>query len=132
MITDSNDTETRIRELEQDLKNRESEIKSLQERLKNNEEMLQDAICEKNQVKIQLQEYDLQLTDEKLKQLQNLQEKYNKKTHRVQVTKKQLDDARIEIRDLNEVIDDLANRGLMDHILGRYPESFQVYREDKL
>jgi len=94
--------------------------------------MLQDAISEKNKVKIQLQEYDLKLTDEKLKQLQNLQEKYNKKVHRVQVTKKQLDDARIEIQDLKEVIDDLANRGLMDHILGRYPESFKGYSEDKL
>jgi len=48
------------------------------------------------------------------------------------VTKKQLDDARIEIQDLKEVIDDLANRGLMDHILGRYPESFKGYSEDKL
>lgn len=127
----NSNTEAQIREFEKELKSRESELKTLQERLKNNEDMLQDAIGEKNKIKLRLQEYELNLTDDKLDQHQKLQEDYNKTVHRLQVTKEQLDNARKEISYLKEIIDELSNRGLLDHIRGRYPESFQEYKGKK-
>lgn len=131
MKGNSDTAEAYIKELEKELRNRESELKTLQERLKNNEDMLQDAIDEKNKMKLQLQEYELTLTDNKLNQHQKLQEDHNKTVHRLQVTKKQLDDARTDISDLKEIIDELANRGLLDHIRGKYPESFEEYKGKK-
>jgi len=123
------DTEARIKELEKKLKSRESDIENLQEKLKTNEDMLQDVIQEKNQIKSRLQEYDLNLIDAKLSQYQKLQEDQQKLVHRLQVTKKHLDDARDEIAILREIIDDLTHRGLLDRIRGRYPESLKKYKK---
>jgi len=119
------DTEARIKELEKKLKSRESDI----ENLKTNEDMLQDVIQEKNQIKLRLQEYDLNLIDAKLSQYQKLQEDHQKLVHRLQVTKKHLDDARDEIAILREIIDDLTHRGLFDRIRSRYPESLKKYKK---
>lgn len=127
MKGDTTNLEARIRELEKELRNRESSIELLRERLKNNEGMLQDAIEEKNQFKGRIREHDL--NQAKIDQYQNLQEDHHKAVHRLQVTKKQLDEAREEIDILKEIVDDLANRGLWDHIHGKYPESFEEYKE---
>lgn len=130
------DAEAQIRELERELKSRESTIAALQEKLKTNENMLQDAIQEKNQTKLRLQEYDLKLIDAKLSQYQKLQEDHQKTVHRLQVTKRHLDEINLKNKELNEeiiflkeVIEDLANRGLVDHMRGRYPDSFKNYNE---
>lgn len=123
------DTEARIKELEKKLKSRESDIENLQEKLRTNKDMLQDVIQEKNQIKLRLQEYDLNLTDAKLSQYQKLQEDHQKLVHRLQVTKKHLDDARDEIAILREIIDDLTHRGLFDRIRSRYPESLKKYKK---
>jgi chromosome segregation ATPase len=123
------DTEARIKELEKKLKSRESDIENLQEKLRTNKDMLQDVIQEKNQIKLRLQEYDLNLTDAKLSQYQKLQEDHQKLVHRLQVMKKHLDDARDEIAILREIIDDLTHRGLFDRIRGRYPESLKKYKK---
>lgn len=125
------DAATQIRDLEKELKDKQSTIELLQERLKNNEDMLQDSIQEKNQLKERIQEYDLNLTDAKLNQHQKLQEDHRKTVHRLQVTKTHLDKTNDEIDILKKVIEDLTNRGLLDHIRGKYPESFENYRRDE-
>ncbi len=129
MRGNSKDAEAQIKELKRELKSRASDIEALQEKLETNEDMLQDAIQEKNQMKLQLQEYDLNLIDSKLGQYQKLQEDHQKTVHRLQVTKKHLDNARDEIAILREIIDDLTHRSLFDHIRGRYPESMKKYKK---
>lgn len=136
MRENSKDTEAQIMELKKELKSKQSTIELLQERLKNNKEMLQDLIQEKNQLKKRIQEYDLNLMDAKLNQYQKLQEDHQKTVHRLQVTKKHLDEVNLKNKELNKeinilekIIEDLANRGLLDHARGRYPDSFQKYKK---
>ena len=131
---DSKDEE--INKLKKELKNREKIVISLNEKLENNKNMLQDIIIEKNELKKTIQEYDLKMVDAKLKQYQKLQEQQQKTVHRLRVTKNQLDDVNIKNKDLKEskkemqrVIEDLENRGLVDFIRGKYPESYLKFKE---
>jgi chromosome segregation ATPase len=129
-------TDSKIRELEEKLKTQEKTNKKLKEKLENNSNMLNDVIRENKQLKKRIQEYDLKLVDTKLSQYQKLQEEYQKKAHRLQVTKKHLDNANLKNQDLQEkekilhqIIADLEKRGLLDYIRGRYPESYQKYKQ---
>lgn len=128
MTQESQDVDVKIEELKSELKRGESAISALQERLKNNEDMLKDSIAEKNELKQRLQQIDLHQNDTKIGEYQKLLEDHQKTVHRLEVTKKHLDESKDEIAVLKEVIDDLASRSLLDHLLGRYPESFKEYK----
>lgn len=127
--------EDEISTLKSELKGREKSIKSLNEKLDINNRMLQDILMEKNELKKKIQEYELKLVDAKLNQYQKLQEQHQKTVHRLQVTKKHLDNANIKNKDLQAkemvmqmVIEDLVKRGFLDHIRNRYPESYLEYK----
>ncbi len=133
---ESLDLNAKINQLEMELRSKESTIEVLQERLNNNKDMLQDVIAEKKQLNLRVQGYDLNLIDAKLNQYQKLQEDHQKMMHRLQVTKNHLDDANQKIKEANGKIDvlekiivDLGDRGLLDYIRGRYPESYRRYKE---
>jgi hypothetical protein len=55
---------------------------------------------------------------------QKLKNDHDKLQHRYQITRHLLEEARM-------VIKDLENRGLMDHLRGKYPESFLEYQKNK-
>lgn len=125
-----------VKRLERELDEKESAIKSLKEQLSNNQSILKDVISEKKQLITRVQEYDLSLVDTKLEQYQKLQETHQKTVHRLKVTKKHLDMANTnikemqgEIKKLKQIISDLNNRGLLDYVLSKYPESYQEYRK---
>ena len=125
-----------IKELEGELNKRDAQIELLNEKLSNNKDILQNVISEKKQLKVRIQEYDLKLIDAKLSQFQKLQVEHQKTVHRLQVTKKHLDSAnkkinelQLSIEDLEKIIEDLDNRGLWDHLRGKYPESYQKYKK---
>ena len=131
--SDSKDEE--IRELRSKLKNRDKTIDSLKEKLDSNKLMLQDILTQKNEVKKKIQEHELKMVDAKLNQYQQLQEKHQKTLHRLQVTKKHLDNSNIQNKkllkkeeEMQRVIEDLLKRGLMDHLRNRYPESYLKYK----
>lgn len=128
MTQESQDVDVKIDELKSELKRGESAIAALQERLKNNEDMLKDSIAEKKELKQRLQQIDLHQNDAKIGEYQKLLEDHQKTVHRLEVTKKHLDNAKDEIAFLKEVIDELASRNLLDHLFGRYPESFHEYK----
>jgi chromosome segregation ATPase len=136
MINEPTSHDFEIKRLERELKTRESHIESLKELLANNQSMLQDVIAEKKELKRRVQGYDLSLVDAKLKQYQKLQEDHQKTVHRLQVTKKHLDNTNNKLKELEremvelkQIIEDLNNRGLFDYIRSKYPESYQKYRE---
>jgi chromosome segregation ATPase len=125
-----------IKELEKKLKDQEKTIESLKEKLSNNQDMLKDTINEKNELKKKIQEYDLKMVDKKLNQYQELHEEQQKTLHRIHVTKNHLDDANSKNKELliikeemQKVLEDLENRGLLDYIRGKYPESYLKYKE---
>ncbi len=131
---DSKDAE--IKQLKKELKTQEKTTESLKETLSNNNNMLHDIIKEKKELTNKIQEYDLKLVDAKLNQFQRLQEDHLKTVHRLQVTKKQLDEANQRITELNGkneelelVIAGLESRGILDYIRGKYPESYQAYKK---
>jgi DNA repair exonuclease SbcCD ATPase subunit len=128
--TDDKD-ETSVEELEKELNLKENEIKGLREKLTRTQEQLQDTMNEKKSLEKRMSELELKEIDLKLNNSENLRQEHNKLEHRVQVTKKQLDDANDELKFQNKVIEDMENRGIVDIILGRLPESFERYRKRK-
>lgn len=125
-----------IKKLKSMLKEKEALIELLNRKLSNNKEILQDVISEKKQLKLQLQEYEFNLINAKLKQYEKLQSEHQKTVHRLTVRKKHLDNAKEkikqlerEIEDLERIINDLHNRSIWDYLRGKYPESFREYKE---
>lgn len=130
-INRSSEDNSRIKELEKLLNKRESEIKTLKERLKNDKEILQDVIGEKKLLNKKIQDFELKEIDAKLNEFQKLQQNHYKTEHRLQVTKKLLDEANEKIGKLEKIIEDLKNMGNINYILGRFPESYKEYEKNK-
>jgi len=120
-----------MEELEKQLYQKDLELKNLQEKLTNLEERFQEIQGEKKRLSKRLDELELQKIELKLKNCQEIKDNYLKIKHRSQVTKEQLDDARENLKILEDVIEDLKKRGIIDHLLRRFPDSFQRYNKDK-
>lgn len=137
-IIKSHDDNSRAEELEKLLNTRESEIKTLQERLNNDKEILYDVISEKKLLNKKIQDLELKEIDAKLNDFQKLQQKHHKTKHRLQVTKnlldeanKKIDESHHKIDELNIIIEDLKNMGIINHVIGRFPESYKEYEKNK-
>ncbi len=130
-LPDTDDDEKSVEDLEKELNLKENEIKGIREKLAGTQEQLQDTMNEKKLLEKLMSELELKEIDLKLNNSEKLQQEHNKLEHRVQVTKKQLDDANDELKVQHKVIEDLENRGIMDIIRGRFPESFMSYRKRK-
>ncbi|MBP2046006.1 hypothetical protein [Methanobacterium aggregans] len=123
------DYEAIIEGLEFKLKQKESEIQELREKLQDKYAMLQDRIDEKKILEERVKELELKDISLKLGKLDELTNKNLKLDHRVQVTKKQLDYARNDLELQKKVIEDLENRGVLDFLLRRFPETFKEYKK---
>jgi hypothetical protein len=125
----SKDYEAIIEGLELKLKEKEFEIQELRGKLQDKYEMLQDRIEEKKVLEKVLEQFELNDATLKMGKLDEVTLENHKLEHRVQVTKKQLDEARDDLKFQQRVIEDLENRGFLDFLLKRFPESFREYKK---
>jgi len=122
-------TQSRIKNLEMELAKKESEIEFLKEKFNNNQEILLDVIEDKKELKKQVHDFEVKQLDEKLNNFLQLQREKHKIEHRLFITKKNLDEARTELEFRKEIIEDLENRGITDYIMGKFPESLIRYNK---
>lgn len=127
----NNEDEDSTEELEKELIHKENEIRKLEEMLENTMDRLHDVVAEKKLLEERINEVDLQEIGLKFKNFNELQDNYCKLEHRTKITKNQLDDVRARAELQEGVIEDLENRGFLDFLLGRVPESLVEYREKK-
>jgi|GEM_PF-1690770 chromosome segregation ATPase len=127
-----NGDEVSTEELERELIHKENEIRKLEEKLADTFGRLHDVVAEKKLLQQKINEGELQEIDLKFKNFNELQDNYHKLEHRTKVTKKQLDDVRARAEFQERVIEDLENRGFLDFLFGRIPESFRQYKKNVL
>jgi hypothetical protein len=125
----SHEMKSRVQELEKELSRKESEIEFFKEKLNNNQEILLDVVEDKKLLKIQIQDFELKEIDEKLNNFRDLQRKQHKIEHRLFITKKNLEEARKELEFRKKIIKDMENRGIIDYIMGNYPDSLIEYNK---
>jgi chromosome segregation ATPase len=124
------DKNSLLEELKGELVRKDGELTQLKEKLSNTQERLLNINQEKKLLEQRKTNLELKEIELKLNNLQELENKHDKLTHRNQVTKKQLDQARTHLKIQENIIRDLKNRGLLDYLLRRFPESFQEYQKE--
>lgn len=136
-------SEQHVEDLEENLRKKKFEISLLKEKLEDNEEMVLNMIADKKIMDKMIRDLELMELSLKLDNFEELKMENNKLEHRIQITKKQLDEARITIESqkkyvtdakehfkfMEKVINDLEKRGLKDIIRNKYPESFLEYQK---
>lgn len=118
-----------IEKLNKEIVDKNKEIIQLQNKLLDSNEKIHDIIIEKSSLKKMINEFELKELDIRFGKFEELKNDYNKLEHRLNVTKEQLDEIRIQIKFHKKVIQDLENRGFFDYIRKRYPESFIDYKK---
>jgi chromosome segregation ATPase len=118
-----------IEKLNKEITDQNKVIIKLQNKLLDTEEKIHDIILDKASLKKQINNFELKELDIQFGQFEELKNDYNKIEHRLNVTKEQLDDARNNIEFYKKVIEDLENRGFMDYLRNRFPESFVNYKK---
>jgi len=118
-----------IEKLNKEIAEKNNELVQLQNKLSDSHERIHDIILEKDSLKKQINNFELKEIDIQFGKFKELKNDYNKLEHRLNVTKEQLDEARHQIIFHRKVIEDLENRGFMDYLRNRYPESFVDYKE---
>ncbi len=126
----SNDEDYTL-ELEKKLASKEKEILSIKEKLEDTEERLHHTIEDKKSLKNRINELELKELSIQLGNYEKLKMDHSKLDHRTQVTKKQLEDARKYIKFMENVIEDLENRGITDLLRRRFPETYIEYMKKK-
>jgi chromosome segregation ATPase len=118
-----------IEKLNKEIAEKNNELVQLQNKLSDSHERIHDIILEKGSLTKQINNFELKEIDIQFGKFKELKDDYNKLGHRLNVTKEQLDEARHQIIFHRKVIEDLENRGFMDYLRNRYPESFVDYKE---
>ncbi len=132
-----------LEEIERELAEKDEVIIQLKSKLLDSQERIHKVIIEKGSLENQVKEFELKGISLQFDNFEDLKNNYNKLEHRLIITKNQLDDARIQIKSQNEfvenareqvefmetVIVDLENRGLIDFLRNRFPESFVTYKK---
>ena len=138
-----NEDKLSVEEMEKELAEKDDMIIQLKSKLLDSQERIHEVIIEKGSLEKQVKEFELKGISLKFGNFEELKNNFNKIEHRLTITKNQLDDARIQIKSQNEfvnnarehvefmemVIDDLENRGLIDFLRNRFPESFVNYKK---
>ncbi len=138
-----NEDKISLEEIEKELAEKDDMIIQLESKLLDSQERIHEVIIEKGSLEKQVKEFELKGISLQLGNFEELKNNYNKLEHRMTITKNQLDDARIQIKSQNEfvknakeqvefmetVIEDLENRGLIDFLRNRFPESFVTYKK---
>ncbi len=136
-----NEDKSSLEEMEKELVERDHVIVQLKDKLVDSQERIHEVIIEKGSLEKQVKEFELKGLSLQFSNFEQLKNDHDKLEHRLVITKNQLDDARQQIKSQKEyvdnakeqvefmeiVIDDLANRGLMDLLRNRFPESFVTY-----
>ena len=132
-----------LEEIERELAEKDEVIIQLKSKLLDSQERIHKVIIEKGSLENQVKEFELKGISLQFDNFEDLKNNYNKLEHRLIITKNQLDDARIQIKSQNEfvenareqvefmetVIVDLENRGLIDFLRNKFPESFVTYKK---
>jgi hypothetical protein len=136
-----NEDKISLEEMENELAERDHMIVQLENKLLDSQERIHEVIVEKGSFEKQVKEFELKGLSLKFSNFEQLKNDHDKLEHRLVITKNQLDDARLQIKSQKEYVDnakeqvefmeivivDLANRGLMDLLRNRFPESFVSY-----
>jgi len=118
-----------IKKLNKEIVEKNNEIIQLQNKLSDSYERIHDIIFEKDSLKKQINNFELKQLDIQFGKFEELKSDYNKLEHRLKITKEHLDEARNQIIFNTKVIEDLENRGFMDYLRKRFPESFVNYKK---
>ena len=118
-----------IKKLNKEIVEKNNEIIQLQNKLSDSYERIHDIIFEKDSLKKQINNFELKQLDIQFGKFEELKSDYNKLEHRLNITKEHLDDVRRQIIFNKKVIEDLENRGFMDYLRKRFPESFVNYKK---
>ncbi|UTB32799.1 MAG: hypothetical protein NKF70_00490 [Methanobacterium sp. ERen5] len=119
-----------IEELEMKLAKKQVIIQDLKERIHDANNRVSDMVEKNSSLESRINEYELQDIAMKFGKFEELKDKNKKLDHRVKVTKNHLDSAREYLKFTDVVIMDMKNRGMLDRILRRYPDSYQRYVND--
>ena len=118
-----------IKKLNNEIVEKNKEINQLQNKLSESQERIHDIILDKDSLKKQINNFELIQLDIQFGKFEDLKNDYNKLKHRLNVTKEHLDIARDQIKFHEKVIEDLENRGFMDYLRNKFPESFIEYKK---
>jgi len=118
-----------IKKLNKEIVEKNNEIIQLQNKLSDSYERIHDIIFEKDSLKKQINNFELKQLDIQFGKFEELKSDYNKLEHRLKITKEHLDEAHNQIIFNTKVIEDLENRGFMDYLRKRFPESFVDYKK---
>lgn len=124
------DYEACIEELENELAKKQAMIQDLKERIHDANGRVSDMVEKNSLLETRLNEYELQDLAMKFGKFEELKDKNKKLDHRVKVTKKHLDSAREYLKFTDVVILDIKNRGILDRIMRKYPDSYIRYVND--
>jgi chromosome segregation ATPase len=120
----------RIEELETELSKKNQALKYHEEEISDLKYHIQELVADKREISDKLDNLQLMQIELKINDYNSLKDDYNKLKHRTDVTKKLLDQARNDLKILKKVLEDLEKRGILDFLLGRYPESYQEYKKE--
>ncbi len=121
--SETDNYDERIKMLEAELSKRDKELESFKEILSTSQEILRDAMDDKKIIQKRLDKLEHMKVEFNVRRYHKLQNDHDKLQHRYQITKELLEEARI-------VIKDLEKRGLMDHLMGKYPDSHLKYQKN--
>ncbi len=118
-------------ELEKKLAKKENEILLIEKKLEYTEERIHHIIKDKKILEKRINELEFKELSIQLGNYEKLKMDHSKLEHRTEVTKKQLDNARKHIKFMENVIEDLKNRGITDLLRRKFPESYFEYLKKK-
>ena len=94
-----------IEKLNKEITEKNKEIVQLQNKLSDSHEKIHDIIIEKDSLTKQINNFELKQIDIQFGKFKELKNDYNKLKHRLNVTKEQLDEARLQILFHRKVIE---------------------------
>ncbi|MDZ4171313.1 MAG: hypothetical protein U1C19_04040 [Methanobacteriaceae archaeon] len=122
------DAQKRIEMLENELNRKDEEMEQLKKDLYQAQGRLQEIREEKEELTQQVSKFELMQMDLELMKAREVYEENNRLQHRIHVTKKLLDEARVEMEFREKVINELENLKIMDRLRNKPPASLIIYK----
>lgn len=122
------DLELKVKKLESELSKNKSILEETLKDFHMCQGRLQEIREEKTVLNESLKEFELMKLDLKLLNTQKVRDENNRIQHRIQITKKLLDEAREELKFQEKVIKDLEELKVLDRVRKKWPESLIVYK----
>lgn len=134
IVLKEKNTFEKIKSLQEKLNVKNEELKKSNKMLKfyitkheEYEKKISHFIKEKNELLDNINQYELMKIDLKLQKSNDLKERIQKADHRINITKKLLDDSKEEIAMLKNIINDYDKIGFFDFIRNKKPNSMKLY-----